>query len=108
MVEVGQPAPDFELPNQNANKVRLSELRGQKVVVYFYAKADTRLWNATPWPPTCQAQPDPSCRVSFLEPSAAVGYPVTAEANLIPPHNTRRSPRWSAARESGSWRRRAA
>jgi len=41
MVEVGQPAPDFELPDQNGEQVRLSELRGQKVVVYFYPKADT-------------------------------------------------------------------
>jgi len=41
MVEVGQPAPDFELPDQNGEPVRLSELRGQRVVVYFYPKADT-------------------------------------------------------------------
>ena len=41
MVEVGQTAPDFELPDQNGEPVRLSELRGQKVVVYFYPKADT-------------------------------------------------------------------
>jgi len=41
MVEVGQPAPDFELPDQSGEQVRLSELRGQKVVVYFYPKADT-------------------------------------------------------------------
>ena len=41
MVEVGQPAPDFELPDQNGEPVRLSDLRGQRVVVYFYPKADT-------------------------------------------------------------------
>ena len=41
MVEVGQAAPDFELPDQNGEQVRLSELHGQKVVVYFYPKADT-------------------------------------------------------------------
>ena len=41
MVEVGQTAPDFELPDQNGEPVRLSGLRGQKVVVYFYPKADT-------------------------------------------------------------------
>jgi thioredoxin-dependent peroxiredoxin len=41
MVEVGQPAPDFELPDQNGEPVTLSSLRGQKVVVYFYPKADT-------------------------------------------------------------------
>jgi thioredoxin-dependent peroxiredoxin len=42
MVEVGQTAPDFELPDQSGEPVRLSELRGQKVVVYFYSKATRR------------------------------------------------------------------
>lgn len=41
MIEPGAPAPDFELPDQDGNPVRLSELRGQPVVVYFYPKADT-------------------------------------------------------------------
>jgi thioredoxin-dependent peroxiredoxin len=34
-------APDFELPDQDGEPVRLSELRGQPVVLYFYPKADT-------------------------------------------------------------------
>ncbi len=37
----GQPAPDFELPDQNGDPVRLSALRGKTVVLYFYTKADT-------------------------------------------------------------------
>jgi peroxiredoxin Q/BCP len=41
MIEQGQQAPDFELPDQDGNPVRLSELRGQPVVLYFYPKADT-------------------------------------------------------------------
>lgn len=41
MIEPGDQAPDFELPNQDGEPVRLSALRGQKVVVYFYPKADT-------------------------------------------------------------------
>ncbi len=41
MIEQGQPAPDFELPNQDGNPVKLSGLRGQPVVVYFYPKAAT-------------------------------------------------------------------
>ena len=41
MVEHGQRAPDFELPDQDGNPVRLSDLRGQPVVLYFYPKADT-------------------------------------------------------------------
>jgi thioredoxin-dependent peroxiredoxin len=41
MIEPGQPAPDFELSDQDGNAVRLSDLRGKKVVLYFYPKADT-------------------------------------------------------------------
>jgi thioredoxin-dependent peroxiredoxin len=41
MVEAGQEAPDFTLPDQDGNRVKLSELRGQPVVLYFYPKADT-------------------------------------------------------------------
>jgi peroxiredoxin Q/BCP len=41
MIEQGQPAPDFQLPDQDGRPVRLSELRGAPVVVYFYPKADT-------------------------------------------------------------------
>ncbi|HEX4625389.1 MAG TPA: thioredoxin-dependent thiol peroxidase [Solirubrobacteraceae bacterium] len=41
MVEVGHSAPDFELPDQNGEPVRLSDLRGQRIVLYFYPKADT-------------------------------------------------------------------
>ena len=41
MIEVGQVAPEFELPDQDGNPVRLSGLRGRTVVLYFYPKADT-------------------------------------------------------------------
>jgi thioredoxin-dependent peroxiredoxin len=41
MIQPGEPAPDFELPDQDGNLVRLSDLRGGKVVLYFYPKADT-------------------------------------------------------------------
>ena len=37
----GDPAPDFELPGDDGNVVRLSALRGRKVVVYFYPAAST-------------------------------------------------------------------
>ncbi|HVV44558.1 MAG TPA: peroxiredoxin [Bryobacteraceae bacterium] len=38
----GSTAPDFELPDQNGNPVRLSQYRGKSpVVVYFYPKDDT-------------------------------------------------------------------
>jgi thioredoxin-dependent peroxiredoxin len=35
------PAPDFELPDQEGRMVKLSDFRGQAIVVYFYPKADT-------------------------------------------------------------------
>ena len=41
MVEVGQAAPEFTLHDQEGNEVSLSDFRGQRVVVYFYPKADT-------------------------------------------------------------------
>jgi peroxiredoxin Q/BCP len=41
MIGPGAPAPDFELPDQDGEPVRLSALRGRTVVLYFYPKADT-------------------------------------------------------------------
>jgi peroxiredoxin Q/BCP len=41
MLEPGQPAPDFTLPDQDGNPTKLSDLRGKRVVLYFYPKADT-------------------------------------------------------------------
>ena len=35
-ITVGQPAPDFELENQDKKKIKLSDLRGKKVVLAFY------------------------------------------------------------------------
>jgi peroxiredoxin Q/BCP len=37
----GDQAPDFELPDQDGRPTKLSDFRGQPVVVYFYPKADT-------------------------------------------------------------------
>jgi peroxiredoxin Q/BCP len=34
-------APDFAVPDQDGNTVRLSDHRGRKVVLYFYPKDDT-------------------------------------------------------------------
>lgn len=47
MIETGELAPDFTMPNQDGEPVTLSALRGRHVAVYFYAKADT---------PGCTAQ----------------------------------------------------
>jgi thioredoxin-dependent peroxiredoxin len=47
MVEEGKPAPDFTLTSDSGTGVRLSSLRGQPVVLYFYPRDDT---------PGCTAQ----------------------------------------------------
>ena len=47
MVQEGKPAPDFELPSDEGETIRLSDLRGKPVVLYFYPKDDT---------PGCAAQ----------------------------------------------------
>ena len=41
MVQDGDPAPDFELPTENGEKLKLARLKGKPVVVYFYPKDDT-------------------------------------------------------------------
>ena len=41
MVEEGKPAPDFELQTDAGETVKLSDLRGKQVVLYFYPKDDT-------------------------------------------------------------------
>ena len=41
MLEAGARAPDFTLPDQNGDEVKLSALRGEKIVLYFYPRADT-------------------------------------------------------------------
>ena len=42
MIAEGDSAPDFELPDQDGEPVSLSGLRGRRVVLYYYPKADTR------------------------------------------------------------------
>jgi thioredoxin-dependent peroxiredoxin len=41
VIEEGKPAPDFELPTDSGETVKLSQLRGKPVVLYFYPKDDT-------------------------------------------------------------------
>ena len=41
MLQAGDKAPDFKLPDQNSDPVKLSDLKGQTVVLYFYPRADT-------------------------------------------------------------------
>lgn len=41
MLKEGDKAPDFTSKDQNGNPVKLSDYKGQKVVLYFYPKDDT-------------------------------------------------------------------
>jgi peroxiredoxin Q/BCP len=47
LLEAGDAAPDFTLPDQDGEELKLSSLRGETVVLYFYPRADT---------PGCTAQ----------------------------------------------------
>jgi len=47
MLEQGEQAPDFTLPDQSGQEVSLADLRGETVILYFYPRADT---------PGCTAQ----------------------------------------------------
>jgi peroxiredoxin Q/BCP len=41
MLQVGDIAPHFEVPDHTATARRLSDYRGRRVVLWFYPKADT-------------------------------------------------------------------
>ena len=41
MIQPGEKAPEFTLPDQDGNDVSLSDFKGETVVLYFYPKADT-------------------------------------------------------------------
>jgi peroxiredoxin Q/BCP len=61
----GDPAPDFTLPDADGKQVSLADLRGRKVIVYFYPAAMT---------PGCTTQ---ACDFrDSLDSLAAAGYAV--------------------------------
>lgn len=41
MLEIGQKAPDFKVPNDENKEISLSDFLGQKVVLYFYPRNNT-------------------------------------------------------------------
>jgi peroxiredoxin Q/BCP len=53
----GDPAPKFDLPTAGGGRVKLADLRGKRVVLYFYPKDDT---------PACTQE-----ALNFTEKSAA-------------------------------------
>ena len=44
MLEIGNKAPEFTLPDQDGNDVSLSDFAGKKVVLWFFPKASTPGW----------------------------------------------------------------
>ena len=40
-LNIGDPAPDFDLPTDGGGRVQVSALRGAPIVIYFYPKDDT-------------------------------------------------------------------
>jgi peroxiredoxin Q/BCP len=92
VLEPGDNAPAFTLPDQDGNEVSLDGLRGKTVVLYFYPKADT---------PGCTTQacgvrdhrsdyeqagavvlgvsPDPVKRVAAFDQKFALGFPLLAD-----------------------------
>ncbi len=41
MLSIGTQAPEFTLPAHDGSTISLAELRGKRVVLWFYPKADT-------------------------------------------------------------------
>ena len=41
MLNAGEHAPDFTLKTDTGEDLRLADLRGRKVVLYFFPKANT-------------------------------------------------------------------
>ena len=41
LLAVGAAAPDFEVQDHQGNAIKLSGLRGRRIVLWFYPKADT-------------------------------------------------------------------
>ena len=92
VLQVGDPAPDFELLDQSSAPVSLSSLRGRKVLVYFYPKADT---------PGCTAQacglrdvlgdvgetvvlgvsPDAPAKQAKFDQKYSLGFPLLSDAD---------------------------
>jgi thioredoxin-dependent peroxiredoxin len=94
MINQGDVAPDFELPDQAGRRVKLSDFRGRTVVLYFYPKADT---------PGCTTQacgirdhradyeragvvvlgvsPDPVDAVSAFDQKYGLAFPLLADAD---------------------------
>ncbi|NOY82221.1 MAG: thioredoxin-dependent thiol peroxidase [Kiritimatiellaeota bacterium] len=77
-LQKGDLAPDFALPDQNGNTVRLEDLRGKKVLLYFYPRAMT---------PGCTTQ---SCAVRDALPDLAARETAALGISPDPPDRQKR------------------
>jgi thioredoxin-dependent peroxiredoxin len=88
----GDEAPDFTLPDQSGNPVTLASLRGRRVLVYFYPKADTpgcttqacALRDALPSVGTTAVlgiSPDPPKRQAAFDTKYGLGFPLLADVD---------------------------
>ena len=41
LIQVGSAAPDFNVTDDSGGSTQLADYRGQKIVLFFYPKADT-------------------------------------------------------------------
>lgn len=91
MLSAGDKAPDLNLTDQDGKTVKLSQLKGRKVCVYFYPKADT---------PGCTQQscllrdiagqigdtviigvsPDPATKQKKFDTKFDLGFPLLSDA----------------------------
>ena len=91
-LEVGDKAPAFTLEDQNGTKVKLSDAKGKRVVVYFYPKADTpgctqqscNLRDAFPQLKKLKAvvygiSPDPVAKQKKFDDKYGLGFPLLAD-----------------------------
>ena len=44
LLNIGDNAPEFTLPNYNGDNISLSNLKGKKIIIWFFPKASTPGW----------------------------------------------------------------
>jgi thioredoxin-dependent peroxiredoxin len=92
VLEPGDKAPDFALPDQDGKPVSLSGLRGKTVVLYFYPKADTpgctkqacgvrdhRAEYANADAVVLGVSPDPVKRIAAFDDKYSLGFPLLGD-----------------------------